>query len=114
MPARPSRNAAVASMVLRQTGFLKRTIATRQTSAITARAAANGNTISETTVTAIAASDGQSFRRNDDIDLGVACTGSRAKHQWGWPERAGARSCGIKASDGIGGGRRRWAGRRSG
>ena len=64
MPARPSRNAAVASSVLRQIGLLKRTIATRQTSAITASAAANGNTISETTVTAIAASDGQSFRKN--------------------------------------------------
>src|SRR5512147_1315311 len=86
MPARPSRKAAVASMVLRQSGFLKRTIATRQTSAITASAAANGNTISETTVTAIAASDGPSFRKNEDIDLGVACTGSRVKHQWAQPE----------------------------
>src|SRR6188472_2949047 len=82
MPARPSRNAASDSATLRHSAVRSRTIETRQTRAMTASAAANGNAISETTVTASAASDGQSFRKNEDIALGLACTGSRGKTQW--------------------------------
>src|SRR5689334_5552088 len=88
MPARPSRVEAATSAAPRQNGVLKRTIDTRQTTAMTASAAANGSTTRETTVAARASSGGQSFRTNKDIALGLACTVLRRKHQWGRPDRA--------------------------
>src|SRR4051812_3130277 len=73
MPARPSRHAARESIALRQNGLFRRTIDTRQTSEITASAAATGSQISEAAVTARAGSAGQKFRKNEDIASRSPC-----------------------------------------